>query len=216
MIKIQNCLHVLQCNHRFHLLPPPPPTSLIFLSYYVSTVFPALSALCQTHASQTPTHQLQNPCFCTLSHFGPLIWNNLPQDIRYSATLSARQHCLSPLSICIVCMCVCVRTCVCVCMCVRAHVCVCVCAYFNPCWCLHYMLALVKLLITFSISVYMMVLHLFGALSLPWCNRTSWPGIKHQLTYSALSSGVGTLSIPLLSLSLLLLSHLSDTAPCGW
>ena len=24
---------------------------------------------------------------CTLSHFGPHIWNNLPQDIRHSATL---------------------------------------------------------------------------------------------------------------------------------
>ena len=27
--------------------------------------------------------------FCTFSHFGPHIWNNLPQDIRHSATLSS-------------------------------------------------------------------------------------------------------------------------------
>ena len=27
--------------------------------------------------------------FCTFSHFGPHIWNNLPQNIRHSATLSS-------------------------------------------------------------------------------------------------------------------------------
>ena len=55
--------------------------------------------------------------FRTFSHFGPHIWNNLPQDIRHSATLSsfksklktflfseyffsANQHCPSLLSAC--------------------------------------------------------------------------------------------------------------------
>ena len=48
-----------------------------------------LSALRQTHACSNPTLQPQNPW---LSHFltlGPHIWNNLPQDIRHSATLSS-------------------------------------------------------------------------------------------------------------------------------
>ena len=44
------------------------------------------------------------------------------------------------------CVCVCARVCVCVCECVGAHL--------NPCWCLHYVLAFVKLLITFSILLY--------------------------------------------------------------
>ena len=28
-------------------------------------------------------------CFCVFSHFDPHIWNNIPQDIRHSATLSS-------------------------------------------------------------------------------------------------------------------------------
>ena len=54
-----------------------------------------------------------------------------------------------------VCVCVCVRACVCMCACV----CVCVCASctklcLNPCWCLHYVLVFVKLLVTFSMLLY--------------------------------------------------------------
>ena len=49
------------------------------------TVLPALSALRQTHACfNHKTHG-----FRTFSHFGPHSWNNLPQDIRHSATLSS-------------------------------------------------------------------------------------------------------------------------------
>ena len=52
-------------------------------------------------------------------------------------------------------------------MCVCVCVCVCVCI-FNPCWCLQYVSAFVKLLITFSILmyiIYMYVLCLFITLS---------------------------------------------------
>ena len=89
--------------------------------------------------------------FHTFSHFGPHIWNNLPQDIRHSATLSSFKSQLNTflrifqlsdvvhhplLSVCVcvcvcvcLCVCACVRACVrlCVCVCVRACVCVCVC-----------------------------------------------------------------------------------------
>ena len=56
--------------------------------------------------------------FRTFSLFGPHIWNNLPREIRHSASLSssnsklktflsqnisAKQHCPSPLSVCTVC-----------------------------------------------------------------------------------------------------------------
>ena len=74
MNKIQNCLHVLECNHRFRSLLS------FWATYYTFTVLPALSALRQTHAcsfplspifvrhthAQTPTLQPQNPW---LSHF---------------------------------------------------------------------------------------------------------------------------------------------------
>ena len=94
--------------------------------------------------------------FRTFSHFGPHIWNNLPQDIRHSASSSAnlslpsnansrhffsqnisvKPHCPSLLSVCTVCVYVCVCVCVCVCVvcvcvCVCVRVCVCVlCVYF--------------------------------------------------------------------------------------
>ena len=80
--KIQHYLHVLQHNHRFRSL----------LSFWAATPlqsFPlSLLFVRHTHA-QNPTLQPQNPW---LSHFltlWPHIWNNLPQDIRHSATLSS-------------------------------------------------------------------------------------------------------------------------------
>ena len=77
-LKIQTCLHVLQRNPRFRLLS----------SFWVTTPlesFPLFSALRQTHACfNHKTHG-----FRTFSHFGPHSWNNLPQDIRHSATLSS-------------------------------------------------------------------------------------------------------------------------------
>ena len=77
--------------------------------------------------------------FRTFSHFGPHIWNNLPQDIRQncyylflqkpsqdtSQNISVKPHYPSLLSVCTVCVCggggggcACVRVCVCVCVCV--------------------------------------------------------------------------------------------------
>jgi len=80
--------------------------------------------------------------FHTFSHFGPHIWNNLPQDIRHSATLSSFKSQLISLlrifllnhivlhsyqSVACVCVCVCrhacTHSCVCVCVCVCVHVC---------------------------------------------------------------------------------------------
>ena len=64
--------------------------------------------------------------FRTFSHFGPHIWNNLPQDMLLSLpskstsrhfssqNISVKPHCPSLLSVCTVC--VCVSQCVCVCM----------------------------------------------------------------------------------------------------
>ena len=79
--KIQNCLHVLQCNHRFHSL----------LSFWAATltftVLPALSALRQTHTRSKSNTSTTKPMAFALSHTGPHIWNNLPQDIGHSATL---------------------------------------------------------------------------------------------------------------------------------
>ena len=92
--------------------------------------------------------------FCTFSHPGPHIWNNLPQDIRHSATLSSFKSKLRTF-LCTVSVCVCMRVHACVCACVCVWLCL------NPCWCLH------RVLITFSISVYTMyvILCLFSTLS---------------------------------------------------
>ena len=101
--------------------------------------------------SSSDTRMLKLQCFNrkthgfrTFSHFGPHIWNNLPQDIRLlslpskansrllsSQNISVKQHCPSPLLVCTVyfilflfsvcvCVCACVRACVRVCACVRA------------------------------------------------------------------------------------------------
>ena len=91
----QNCTPLLQ---QLHWLPIPKllacvtvqsqvPLPLNFLSYYTYTVLPALSALCQTHACSNSNASTAEPM--AFSHFGPHIWNNFPQDIRHSATLSS-------------------------------------------------------------------------------------------------------------------------------
>ena len=72
---IQNCLHVLQCNHRF---------CPFYLSELLHLYIPSCS-LCSS--SDTPKLQPQTHGFHTFSHFGPHIWNNLPQDTRHCATL---------------------------------------------------------------------------------------------------------------------------------
>ena len=61
----------------------------IFLSCYTFTVLPALSALRQKSMLKIQRFNHKTHGFRTFSHFGPHIWNNLPQDIRHSATLSS-------------------------------------------------------------------------------------------------------------------------------
>ena len=124
--------------------------------------------------------------FHTFSHFGPHIWNNLPQDIRHSATLSSFKSQLISLlrifplnhivlhsyqSVACVCVCVCVcvcagmhariRACVCVCVCV----CMCVHLLHNYTWTLVDIYAYLFFWKTFSISMYIMCVCLFSALS---------------------------------------------------
>ena len=100
--------------------------------------------------------------------------------------------CMGVVYVC-VCMCMCVCVCVCVHACVSVHVCewvcvcVCVCVLtcipacmrvwilymqlcLNPCWYLHYVLAFVKYLITFSISMYIMHV-MFVQCFEPWGRR---------------------------------------------
>ena len=81
--------------------------------------------------------------------------------------------------------------CVCVCACVCMHACVCVCEHahilhicLNPCWCVHYVLAFVKLWITVSISMYIMcVMFLqqdrhFTNFHYYWVNKTKYISCK--------------------------------------
>ena len=75
------------CDHRFHSL-------LIFLSCYTFTVLPARSLHSSSDTCMIKFVKIQHfnrktHGFRTFSHFGPHIWNNLPQDIRHSATLSS-------------------------------------------------------------------------------------------------------------------------------
>ena len=122
--KIQNCLHVLQRNHRFHSL----------LSFWAATPlqsFP-LSPLFVTHThAQNPTLQLQNPW---LSHFlilwPPHLEQSPPrhQALCYSLFLQKSTQDISLLKIFQLnhtvlhshqsVQCVCVRACVCVCVCI--------------------------------------------------------------------------------------------------
>ena len=95
------------------------------------TVLPAHSALCQTHARMLKYQPVNRKThvFRTFSHFGSHAWNNLPQDIRHSATRSSfkskskiflfsEYFSEATLSYCTVCVCVraCVRACVRVCI----------------------------------------------------------------------------------------------------
>ena len=119
--QIQNCLHVLQCNHRFRSL----------LSFWATTPLQSLLFIRHTHA-QTPMIQRQNPW---LSHFltlwPPYLEQSPPRhqalslpskaNSRHfsSQNISVKQHCTSPLSVCTVC--VHVRTCMCVFICMYVH-----------------------------------------------------------------------------------------------
>ena len=65
------------------------PLPLIFLSCYTDIYSPSRS-LCSssdTHTLKIQRFNHKTHGFCTFSHFGPHIWNNLPQDIGHSATL---------------------------------------------------------------------------------------------------------------------------------
>ena len=85
----------------------------------------SLCSSSDTRMLKFPMLQPQNPW---LSHFGPNIWNNLPQDIRHSATLSSFKSKLKTFlsifqlsnivhhpyqSVCVcVCVCKCMSTCI--------------------------------------------------------------------------------------------------------
>ena len=49
----------------------------------------SLSSLSDTHMLKIQRFNRKTHGFRTFSHFGPHIWNNLPQDIRHYATLSS-------------------------------------------------------------------------------------------------------------------------------
>ena len=133
------------------------PLPLIFLSCYTFTVLPALSTLRLTHACSksnasttkpmafAPSHTLA-PTFETISPktSGTLLLSLLSKANSrhfFSQNISVKLHCPSLLSVCTVCLFVCVCVCVfvCVCVCVRARVCSCVCissiVFKNPCQC---------------------------------------------------------------------------------
>ena len=147
---------LLVCVTMQSQVPPPP----IFLSCYTFTVLPALSTLHQTHACSNSTLQLQN---AWLSHFFTLRPPHLEQSppVHHATLLSeanwkhlsfknisAKQHCPSPPSVCAGCVCV-----------DLAH---------GYTWTLVdvyiMLLAFVKLLITFSISVHIMCVKLCSVL----------------------------------------------------
>ena len=118
--------------------------------------------------------------FYTFSHFGPHIWNNLPQYIKHYATLSTFKSKLKTFlrvfqlsntvlySITSISnkVCTVIYVCVCVCVCVCVWVGVWVCGWVGACVCVSftYLPTLVdvyiirqlsaKLLITFSVSMY--------------------------------------------------------------
>ena len=124
--KIQNCLHVLQRNHRFRSL----------LSFWAATPlqsFPLSPLFIRHTQAQNPTLQLQNPW---LSHFLTLWPPHLeqspprPQALCYSLFLEKPTQDISLLKIfqlnhivlhsyqSVQCVCVCVHACVHVCMCI--------------------------------------------------------------------------------------------------
>ena len=93
-----------------------------YLSELLHLYSPSRS-LCSSSDTRMPKNQRFNRKthgFRTFSHFGPHIWNNLPQDIRHSLpskvnskhfssqNISVKPHCSSLPSVCTVCVCVCV------------------------------------------------------------------------------------------------------------
>ena len=80
---IQNCLHVLQRNHRFRTL-------LSFWVYYAFTVLPAPSALRQTHACLNSNASTVKPMAFSLSHTSaPTSGKTSPNLPTLSATFSS-------------------------------------------------------------------------------------------------------------------------------
>ena len=158
---------------------------------YVRTIFSHDQLLCVrntlTPARTLRLHTSEN-VLCYIVVWGEGFWLSLYFS---SQNISAKQHCLSPLSACKVCvhacvcvcvhvcvhvLCVCVRMCACMCVCGCCVwvcgglcVCVCVCVCLNSCCFLHYALAFVKLLITFSILIY---IHVSYVCSVLWA--TGW------------------------------------------
>ena len=152
---MQNCLHVLQHNHRFGSL----------LSFWAATPlqsFP-LSPLFMRHMhAQTPTLQPQNTW---LSHFLTLRPPHLEQSpprhqaLCYSLFLQKQtrdislcrifqlRHIVLHLYQSVQCVCVCVCTCVRACARACVHACVCILhiVMLELCWWVHYVLALIKL-----------------------------------------------------------------------
>ena len=137
---------------------------LIFLSCCTFTVLPPRSALhhsfidtgmlklqCKTHGFRGLTFSHILPTSGTLSPktSGTLLLLSVPSkaNSRHFSSLnnSVKQHCPSPLSVCTVCMYVCVY----IYMCASCTV-----LCLNPCRCVHYVLAFVKLWTTFFISIY--------------------------------------------------------------
>ena len=130
----QNCTRLLQQLHwlpvserikyktacmRYNAITGSTPSDLSELLHFYSPS-------CSLHSS-SDTRMLKIQCFnrktCgfrTFSHFGPHIWNNIPQGIRLlflpskansrhfsSQNISVKPHCPSLLSVCTVCACVC-------------------------------------------------------------------------------------------------------------
>ena len=146
--KIQNCLHVLQRNHRFRPL-------LSFWATMPLQSFP-LSPLFVRHThAQTPTLQPQN---AWLSHFLTLWPPHLEQSspihqaFCYSLFLQKQTQDISLLGICQLSnivlhpyqsiQCACVHTCVCARACVCAS---CTQLCLNPCWCVQPLLMCTRL-----------------------------------------------------------------------
>ena len=114
--KIQNCLHVLQCNYRFRSLvsfwAATPlqslPLSPLFIRHNASTPKPMAFALFHTLAPTSGTISPKTSGTLLLSLPSKANWRHFS-----SQNISAKQRCPSPLSVCTVCvLCVCVHVCV--------------------------------------------------------------------------------------------------------
>ena len=81
---LTNCLYLLaHVTIQSHV-----PQPLIILNYCTFAVLPALFTLHQTHTCSNSNISTTKPMTFALSHIC-YDWNNLPQDIRHSATLSS-------------------------------------------------------------------------------------------------------------------------------